>query len=64
MPDQENGILDLESATKIITRQGEKICKLEEKLKDYDRNKKIVDLLKEIIKELTYTATDQSISKG
>lgn len=64
MPDQENGTLDLETATKIITRQGEKICDLEEKLKDYDRNKKIVDLLKEIIKELTYTATDQSISKS
>ncbi len=58
MPENEN--LDLESAAKIITRQGERIIELENKQKDYDKNKKIVDLLKEIIKELT--PTDQSNS--
>lgn len=58
MPESEN--LDLESAAKIITRQGERIIELENKQKDYDKNKKIVDLLKEIIKELT--PTDQSNS--
>lgn len=60
MPDTENGTLDLESATKIITRQGERIIELENRQKDYDKNKKIVDSLKEIIKELT--STDQSNS--
>lgn len=60
MPDTENGTLDLESATKIITRQGERIIELENRKKDYDKNKKIVDSLKEIIKELT--PTDQSNS--
>lgn len=60
MPEQEEGTLDLKTAAKIITKQGEKICELEEKLKDYNKNKKIVDLLKEIIKELT--PTDQSNS--
>mgnify|MGYP007107908611 FL=1 len=60
MPDTENGTLDLESATKIITRQGERIIELENRQKDYDKNKKIVDSLKEIIKELT--PTDQSNS--
>lgn len=58
MPDTENGTLDLESATKIIARQGERIIELENRQKDYDKNKKIVDSLKEIIKELT--PTDQS----
>ncbi len=61
MPDQEEGSLDLESASKIIARQGERLCELEKRQKDYDKNKKIVDLLKEIIKELTQ-ATDQSNS--
>lgn len=60
MPETENGTLDLESATKIITRQGERIIELENRQKDYDKNKKIVDSLKEIIKELT--PTDQSNS--
>ena len=60
MPDTENGTLDLESETKIITRQGERIIELENRQKDYDKNKKIVDSLKEIIKELT--PTDQSNS--
>lgn len=60
MPDTENGTLDLESATKIITRHGERIIELENRQKDYDKNKKIVDSLKEIIKELT--PTDQSNS--
>ncbi|MFQ9501652.1 MAG: hypothetical protein ACLR1U_03755 [Clostridia bacterium] len=60
MPDTENGTLDLESATKIIARQGERIIELENRQKDYDKNKKIVDSLKEIIKELT--PTDQSNS--
>ena len=60
MPDTENGTLDLESATKIITRQGERIIELENRQKDYDKNKKIVDSLKEIIKEIT--PTDQSNS--
>ena len=60
MPDTENGTLDLESATKIIARQGERIIVLENRQKDYDKNKKIVDSLKEIIKELT--PTDQSNS--
>lgn len=60
MPDTENGTLDLESATKIIDRQGERIIELENRQKDYDKNKKIVDSLKEIIKELT--PTDQSNS--
>ncbi|MDY2736233.1 hypothetical protein [Intestinibacter sp.] len=56
----ENETLDLESAAKIIARQGERIIELENKLKDYDKNKKIVDSLREIIKELT--PTDQSNS--
>lgn len=56
----ENETLDLESAAKIIARQGERIIELENKLKDYDKNKKIVDSLIEIIKELT--PTDQSNS--
>lgn len=56
----ENETLDLESAAKIIARQGERIIELENKQKDYDKNKKIVDSLKEIIKELT--PTDQSNS--
>lgn len=56
----ENETLDLESAAKIIARQGERIIELENKLKDYDKNKKIVDSLREIIKELT--PTDQSKS--
>lgn len=60
MSDTENGTLDLESATKIIARQGERIIELENRQKDYDKNKKIVDSLKEIIKELT--PTDQSNS--
>ncbi len=60
MPETEKGTLDLESATKIITRQGERIIELENRQKDYDKNKKIVDSLKEIIKELT--PTDQSNS--
>ena len=60
MPDTENGTLDLESATKIIARQGERIIELKNRQKDYDKNKKIVDSLKEIIKELT--PTDQSNS--
>lgn len=60
MPDTENGTLDLESATKIIARQDERIIELENRQKDYDKNKKIVDSLKEIIKELT--PTDQSNS--
>ena len=60
MPHTENGTLDLESATTIITRQGERIIELENRQKDYDKNKKIVDSLKEIIKELT--PTDQSNS--
>lgn len=60
MPDTENGTLDLESATKIIARQVERIIELENRQKDYDKNKKIVDSLKEIIKELT--PTDQSNS--
>lgn len=60
MPDTENGTLNLESATKIIARQGERIIELENRQKDYDKNKKIVDSLKEIIKELT--PTDQSNS--
>lgn len=60
MPDTENGTLDLESATKIIARQGERIIELENRQKDYDKNKKVVDSLKEIIKELT--PTDQSNS--
>ena len=56
----ENETLDLESAAKIIARQVERIIELENKLKDYDKNKKIVDSLIEIIKELT--PTDQSNS--
>lgn len=60
MPENENGIFDLESAAKIITRQGEKIIELENRQKDYEKNKKIVNLLQEIIKELT--PTDQSNS--
>lgn len=60
MPENENGIFDLESAAKIITRQGEKIIELENRQKNYEKNKKIVNLLQEIIKELT--PTDQSNS--
>lgn len=60
MPDKEE-TLDLESAKIIIARQGEKIFELENRQKEYDKNKKIVDLFKEIIKELTQ-ATDQSNS--